>query len=51
MEALDNGERDFEKVAKLVSKMKFSDSLAAKADYREHLAEIYVRRGLEEVNK
>ena len=51
MEALEKGERDFEKVAKLVNKMKFMDSLTAKADYRAHLAEVYVRRGLEEVSK
>ncbi len=51
MEALDNGEKDFAKVAELVSKMKFTDSNAAKADYREHLAKVYVRRGLEEVSK
>lgn len=51
MDALEKGERDFEKVAKLVNKMKFMDSLTAKADYRAHLAEVYVRRGLEEVSK
>lgn len=51
MEALEKGERDFAKVAKLVSKMKFMDSLTAKADYRAHLAEVYVKRGLEEVSK
>lgn len=51
MEALEKGERDFEKVAKLVHNMKFMDSLTAKADYRAHLAEVYVRRGLEEVSK
>lgn len=51
MEAINNGEKDFDKVAELVSKMKFTDSMASKADYREHLAKVYVRRGLEEVNK
>ena len=51
MEALDKGERDFAKVAELVSKVKFTDNTAAKAEYREHLAKVYVRRGLEEVSK
>ena len=51
MNLLEKGERDFEKVAKEVHKMKFMDSLTAKADYRAHLAEVYVRRGLEEVSK
>ena len=51
MAALEKGERDFAKVAKEVHKMKFMDSLTAKADYRAHLAEVYVRRGLEEVSK
>ncbi|MCR5332882.1 MAG: FAD binding domain-containing protein [Bacilli bacterium] len=51
MKALEAGERDFEKVAKEVLKMKFNDSLASKAEYRAHLAEVYVRRGLEEVSK
>lgn len=51
MDALDKGERDFAKVSELVSKMKFTDSSAAKAEYREHLAKVYVQRGLEEVSK
>lgn len=51
MIALENGERDFAKVSELVSKMKFTDNMAAKADYRLHLAKVYVRRGLEEVSK
>ena len=51
MDAINNGEKDFAKVAELVGNMKFADSMAAKADYRKHLAITYVRRALEEVNK
>ena len=51
MELVNNGEKDFAKASEEVSKLKFTDNLSAKADYREHLAKIYVRRGLEEVNK
>lgn len=42
---------DFDKASELISNLKFSDNLSAKADYRQHLAKVYVKRGLEEVNK
>ncbi len=51
MEMLNNGEKDFAKASEEVGKLKFTDNLSAKADYRLHLAKIYVRRGLEEVNR
>lgn len=51
MDLVNNGEKDFAKASEEISKLKFTDNLSAKADYREHLAKIYVRRGLEEVNK
>lgn len=51
MDFVNSGNNDFEKAAELVEKMKFADSLTAKADYRKHLAKVYVRRGLEEVSK
>lgn len=51
MELVNNGEKDFAKAAEKVKCLKFTDNLTAKADYRAHLAEVYVRRGLEEVNK
>lgn len=50
-EYLNNGGTDFEKAAELIEDMKFADSLSAKADYRKHLAKVYVKRGLEEVSK
>ncbi len=51
MALVNNGEKDFAKACEEVNKLKFTDNLSAKADYREHLAKIYVRRGLEEVSK
>lgn len=49
---LDEGGKDFEKAAELaVNELKFGDSIATKSDYRKELARVYIRRGLEEVNK
>ena len=49
---LNEGGKDFEKAAQLaVEELKFGDSISTKSDYKKHLALIYVRRGLEEVNK
>ncbi len=51
MGAVNNGEKDFAKASELVEKMKFTDNMNGSADYRLHLAKVYIRRGLEEVNK
>lgn len=51
-EYLENGGTDFVKAADLaVNELKFGDSIASKQDYRKELAKVYIRRGLEEVNK
>ena len=51
-EYLNEGGHDFEKAAQIaVEELKFGDSIATKSEYRKHLALIYIRRGLEEVNK
>lgn len=51
-EYLENGGTDFDKAAELaVNELKFEDSIATKSDYRKQLAKVYIRRGLEEVNK
>ena len=49
---LNEGGKDFAKATELaLEELKFGDSIATKGEYRKHLARIYVRRGLEEVNK
>lgn len=49
---LEEGGKDFEKAAELaVNELKFGDSISTKADYRKHLAKVYIARGLEEVSK
>ena len=51
MAALDKGE-SFEKAALLaVEELSFADSTLISKEYRQDLAKVYVRRGLEEVNK
>lgn len=52
MEYLNKGHKDFEKAAELaVNELQFLDNKDASKDYRIDLAKVYVRRGLEEVNK
>ena len=52
MEYLNKGHKDFEKAAELaVNGLQFLDNKDASKDYRIDLAKVYVRRGLEEVNK
>ena len=52
MEYLNKGHKDFEKAAELViEELQFLDNKDASKEYRMDLAKVYVRRGLEEVNK
>lgn len=52
MEYLNKGHKDFEKAAELaVNELQFLDNKDASKEYRIDLAKVYVRRGLEEVNK
>ena len=52
MEYLNNGGNDFDKAAEIaVEEIKVGDSIATKGEYRKELTKVYVRRGLEEVNK
>lgn len=52
MEYLNNGGKDFSKAAELaVEELSFMDNKDASKEYRVDLAKVYVRRGLEEVNK
>ena len=52
MEYLNNGGKDFAKAAELaVEELSFMDNKDASKEYRVDLAKVYVRRGLEEVNK
>lgn len=49
---LEDGGSDFEKAAEIAAnELKFGDSLTTNSDYRKELAKVYIRRGLEEVNK
>ena len=51
-EYLNNGGADFDKAAELaVEEIKVGDSMATKGEYRKQLTKVYVKRGLEEVNK
>ena len=46
------GEKEFEEVGRLaVNELSFLDNKDASKEYREELAKVYVRRGLEEVSK
>ena len=52
MEYLNNGGSDFEKAAEIaLEEVKLGDSMATSGEYRQRLVKVYVRRGLEEVNK
>ena len=52
MEYLNNGGSDFEKAAEIaLEEVKLGDSMATSGEYRKQLVKVYVRRGLEEVNK
>ena len=52
MEYLNKGGKNFEKAAELaVEELMFLDNKDASKEYRIDLAKVYVRRGLEEVNK
>lgn len=52
MEYLNNGGKDFVHAAELaVEELSFMDNKDASKEYRVDLAKVYVRRGLEEVNK
>ena len=52
MNYLNNGGTDFEKASEIaVKEVKVGDSMATKGEYRKQLVKVYVRRGLEEVNK
>ena len=52
MEYLNNGGSDFEKAAEIaLEEVKLGDSMATSSEYRQQLVKVYVRRGLEEVNK
>ena len=52
MEYLNNGGNDFDKAVEIaLEEIKLGDSIATKADYRRQLTKVYVKRGLEEVNK
>ncbi len=52
MEYLNNGGKDFAHAAELaVEELSFMDNKDASKEYRVDLAKVYVRRGLEEVNK
>lgn len=49
---LNDGGTDFDKAAEIaIEEVKLGDSMATKSEYRKQLAKVYVRRGLEEVNK
>lgn len=49
---LNNGGLDFEEASKIAEEeIKVADSMATKGEYRKELTKVYVRRGLEEVNK
>ena len=49
---LNEGGNDFDKAASIaVEEVKLGDSMATKSEYRKQLAKVYVKRGLEEVNK
>ena len=51
-EYLNNGGLDFTKAAEIaVEAIKVGDSMATKGEYRKQLTKVYVKRGLEEVNK
>ena len=51
-EYLNNGGTDFDKAAEIaVEEIKVGDSMATKGEYRKQLVKVYVKRGLEEVNK
>lgn len=51
-EYLNNGGTDFDKAAELAAEeIKVGDSMATKGEYRKQLVKVYVKRGLEEVNK
>lgn len=52
MEYLNNGGTDFAEAARIaVNEIKVGDSMATEGEYRKQLTEVYVRRGLEEVNR
>ena len=52
VEYLEEGGNDFEKAAEIaVEELSFGDSMSANSSYRKELAKVYIRRGLEEVNK
>ena len=49
---LTEGGKDFEKASEMaIEELEFGDSIATKGEYRKELAKVYIRRGLEEVNK
>ena len=51
-EYLNNGGTDFDKASEIaLEELKVGDSMATKSDYRKQLAKVYIKRGLEEVNK
>lgn len=52
MEYLNSGNSDFAKAAEMaIEELQFLDNKDASKEYRVELAKVYVRRGLEEVNK
>ena len=52
MKYLNEGGKDYTRAAELVVKeLQFLDNKDASKEYRVDLAKVYVRRGLEEVNK
>ena len=51
-EYLNNGGTDFDKAVEIaMEELKLGDSMATKGEYRKELAKVYIKRGLEEVNK
>ena len=49
---LNEGGTDFDKAVEIaLEELKVGDSMATKGEYRKELAKVYIRRGLEEVNK
>lgn len=52
MEYLNNGGSDFDEAVRIaLEELKLGDSMATKGEYRAQLAKVYIKRGLEEVNK
>lgn len=52
MEYLNQGGNNFDEATRIaLEEVKLGDSMATKSEYRKQLAKVYIKRGLEEVNK